>query len=181
MYRHYLYCNLLFQLVGGDKPYLMPDMLEREHKLIYENTMRIFHTTRKMGGAEFSEKYAAKLEEEMTEQYENYIKHNESKNIFAAARTPAVLFSFMVVCYILSGLLGVIGLEGLANLVNTLMIVALGLFSVWAYVRYSGEYRDIGSNIDKFADIVWENVSLIFFSANCECKFCTMFLIFIER
>jgi atlastin len=154
--------DCLFQLVGGDKPYLMPDMLKEEEQRIHENTMHIFHTTRKMGGSEFSEKYANKLEEELTEQYENYIKHNESKNIFAAVRTPAVLFSFMVVCYVLSGLLGVLGLEGFANLVNLLMMFGLVLFVLWAYIRYSGEYRDVGSNIDKFADIIWENVSVEF-------------------
>ena len=134
-------------------------MLERENNRLFEHTLKIFHTTRKMGGEEFSKFYADKLEEELSELYENYTKHNESKNIFAAARTPAVLFILMITFYIISGFFGIIGLEGLANFVNLLMLVTLVLFAVWTYIRYSGEYREVGSSIDKAADIMWENVS----------------------
>ena len=120
--------------------------------------MKLFKTTRKMGGAEFSQAYGEKLEGELLELHENFIKHNESKNIFAAARTPAVFFALMVICYILAGVLGILGLETFANVVNMLMGVALVMLITWAYIRYSGEHREIGVHIDKVADIVWDVV-----------------------
>ena len=116
-----------------------------------------------MGGPEFSQQYLEKLSTELEAQYENFVKHNESKNIFAAARTPAVLFTVMVAAYILSGIFGVIGLESFANLLNLIMGVALFLFAGWAYVRYSGDYRDLGIKIDQLADFIWENVSILYF------------------
>ena len=120
--------------------------------------MVLFHSTRKMGGPEFSRMYEEQLQGEIGELYENFIKHNESKNIFAAARTPAVLFAIMVVCYMVSGVFGVIALETAANFFNLVMGVALVLLSAWAYVRYSGEYRELGTQIDSLAEIIWEQV-----------------------
>lgn len=114
-----------------------------------------------MGGPEFSQTYEDKLKEDLTETYENYAKHNESKNIFSAARTPAVLFTVVVACYFVSGILGMIGLETLANLVNLLMILFLVLLVTWLYTRYTGEHRNISLTIDQLADILWDNVSII--------------------
>lgn len=148
----------LSQVCGGDKPYMGPEVLDREHAQIKDRAMDLFHSARKMGGSEFSRTYAEKLEEEIMELYASFVKHNESKNIFAAARTPAVLFAIMVVCYMVAGLLGVVGLESLANLLNLIMGVALVLLSVWAYVRYSGEHRELGMHIDNLAEIIWEQV-----------------------
>lgn len=113
-----------------------------------------------MGGPEFSQTYAAKLEEELANIFTALAKHNESKNIFAAARTPAVLFSVMVICYIISGILGIIGLETLGNVINFLMGIALVALITWAYVRYSGEHREIGIHVDAACDMIWDNVSV---------------------
>ena len=147
-------------MCGGDKPYIGPELLEREHDRILKAAMQLFHSTRKMGGSEFSQTYADKLEEEAQGMYANFIKHNDSKNIFAAARTPAVLFVIMVACYLVAGILGILGLESFANLVNLLMGVALVLLITWAYARYSGDYREIGVHIDKAADMLWDSVSV---------------------
>ena len=135
-----------------------PEILDRENDRIKESSLRLFHTTRKMGGPEFSQNYAERLEEEIQDLYGNYVKHNESKNIFAAARTPAVLFAIMVLCYLVSGVLGVIGLETLANCMNLVMGLALIMLSVWAYIRYSGDYREVGMQIDSLAEVIWEKV-----------------------
>ena len=112
-----------------------------------------------MGGSEFSQSYLEKLTAEIDELYSNFIKHNDGKNIFAAARTPAVFFSVMSICYVLSGVLLVIGLDTLAGLLNLVMGIALVCLCVWAYVRYSGEYRELGMHIDTAADTIWEKVS----------------------
>lgn len=151
---------LTFQICGGDKPYMGPEHLEREHERIKSSALNTFLTTRKMGGSEFSQTYAEQLDSELSELYSNFVKHNDSKNIFAAARTPAVLFTVMVACYIIAGILGILGLEWLANLVNLSMGVALVLLITWAYARYSGDYREIGSYIDKGADALWDGVSI---------------------
>ncbi len=114
-----------------------------------------------MGGPEFSQAYGERLTTEMGELYENFVKHNESKNIFAAARTPAVFFAIMVICYILAGLLGILGLYSLANLVNLCMGLSLVMLITWAYIRYSGELRDVGVHIDNIADTIWDVVSFL--------------------
>lgn len=146
------------QICGGELPYIGAETLDIQHKRIMEEAMNQFHSTRKMGGAEFSTQYAEKLKADIEELYVNFQKHNESKNIFAAARTPAVLFSFMVVLYVLSGVLGMLGLETLANVLNIVMVLALVALCTWAYARYSGEYRDVGVAIDSIVDMVWEKV-----------------------
>ena len=118
----------------------------------------MFKSKRKMGGAEFSQIYLEKLTTELEDLHNNFVKHNDSKNIFAAARTPAVLFSFIVVCYVITGLFGILGLESLANLINLVMLATVLLLFTWSYVRYSGEYSDVVVHIDNFVEFIWEKV-----------------------
>ncbi|CAG5121976.1 unnamed protein product, partial [Candidula unifasciata] len=153
-----LYHKLMEEICGGDKPYLNPEALHIEHNRCVERAVDLFHSIRKMGGPEFSQIYEDKMKEDLTEAYENYAKHNESKNIFSAARTPAVLFTIVAATYVLSGILGLIGLETLANLVNLVMLVFLILLATWLYVRYTGEYRNVAISIDQFADFLWDNM-----------------------
>jgi atlastin len=61
--------------------------------------------------------------------------HNESKNIFKAARTPAVFFATAVIFYILSGIFGLVGMYSLANICNLFMGAAMLSLGVWAYIR----------------------------------------------
>ncbi|XP_067681907.1 atlastin-2-like isoform X1 [Haliotis asinina] len=151
------YTREMEELIGGEKPYMNPDQLDREHCQCLERAMDLFSSTKKMGGPEFSKMYADQLKVELEECFDNFQKHNASKNIFSAARTPAVLFTVMVASYLLAGILGVIGLESLANLLNLVMIAFLGIMCAWLYVRYSGEYREIGAYIDQLADFIWEH------------------------
>lgn len=62
--------------------------------------------------------------------------HNESKNIFKAARTPAVFFALAVIFYIASGIAGLIGAYSIANAFNLAMGVSLLTLATWAYIRY---------------------------------------------
>ncbi|XP_074645013.1 atlastin-2-like [Tubulanus polymorphus] len=146
------------KVCGGDKPYMGPQLLESEHNRCKRLATSLFINTKKMGGPSFSERYAEKLDVDLDELYENFVKHNDSKNIFSAARTPATLFVIMAVCYIVSGVFGFIGLESLANLFNIILGLSVVLFSVWSYVRYSGDCRGIGIHIDSLADHIWEKV-----------------------
>lgn len=113
-----------------------------------------------MGGEEFSERYRDKLEQDLEETFGNFKSHNESKNIFKAARTPAVFFGIAVLMYMLSGIFGLFGIYTLANSSNLLMGISLLTLALWAYIRYSGELSDFGSQLDAVADYLWENVSL---------------------
>lgn len=119
-----------------------------------------FSSKRKMGGEEFSERYREKLEQDLDDSFSSFRSHNESKNIFKAARTPAVFFALAIIMYILSGIFGLFGIYTLANSANLVMGAALLTLAMWAYIRYSGELSEIGSQLDRMADYLWENVSL---------------------
>ncbi|KAJ8366031.1 hypothetical protein SKAU_G00148620 [Synaphobranchus kaupii] len=146
------------KVCGGDKPYIAPADLERSHEELKQCSVRQFRAIKKMGGEEFCRRYQDQLEGELDEAYANFIKHNDSKNIFYAARTPATLFAVMFVMYIVSAVTGFVGLNTVAALCNMVMGVALLSLCVWAYVKYSGEFRDLGTVIDHVAETLWEQV-----------------------
>lgn len=120
--------------------------------------MHYFRSVKKMGGDEFCQRYQNQLEAELDETFTNFSKHNDGKNIFYAARTPATLFAVMFVTYVVSGVTGFIGLSTLAVLANLVMGVALLSLCAWAYVKYSGEFREVGTLIDLVAETLWEQV-----------------------
>lgn len=147
------------QVCGGDKPYIAPVDLQRYHEEFKKTSVEKFCAVKKMGGVEFCQRYQQQLETELDEVYTNFVKHNESKNIFYAARTPATLFAVMFVTYMVSTVTGFIGLSVIAALASLVMGVALLSLCAWAYVRYSGEYREVGVAIDLIAEALWEQVS----------------------
>ncbi|KAM8785480.1 atlastin-2 isoform 2-T2 [Rhynchonycteris naso] len=153
-----IYCRSMEQVCGGDKPYIAPSDLERKHLDLKEVAIKQFRSVKKMGGDEFCRRYQDQLEAEIEETYANFIKHNDGKNIFYAARTPATLFAVMFAMYIISGLTGFIGLNSIAVLCNLIMGLALTSLCTWAYVKYSGEFREIGTMIDQIAETLWEQV-----------------------
>lgn len=150
------YSKRMETVCGGDKPYLHPDRLEEDHLRCKQSSIDIFKSTRKMGGVEFSKQYLEQLEAEIDEQYENFKKHNDGKNIFSSARTPAVLFTVMTFCYVMSGVFGIVGIESFANLLNLVLGLFLILLVMWIYVRYSGEHVGVGQQIDQIAEFIWD-------------------------
>ncbi|XP_036816076.1 atlastin-2 isoform X1 [Oncorhynchus mykiss] len=151
-----MYNKSMEMVCGGDKPYIAPADLERCHEEVKECSLRQFRSVKKMGGEDFCKKYQEQLAGELDEAYSNFHKHNEGKNIFYAARTPATLFVVMFATYIVSGLTGFIGMNTIAMLANLVMGVALMMLCMWAYVKYSGEFRDVGTIIDLLAETLWE-------------------------
>ncbi|XP_041803297.1 atlastin-2 isoform X2 [Chelmon rostratus] len=151
-----MYSKNMELVCGGDKPYIAPADLERCHEEFREHSVRFFRSVKKMGGEEFCQRYQNQLESELDEAYGNFSKHNDGKNIFYAARTPATLFAVMFVTYVVSGVTGFIGLSTLAVLANLVMGVALLSLCAWAYVKYSGEFREVGTMIDLVAETLWE-------------------------
>lgn len=138
---------------------MAPADLESYHAAFAEDSVKYFRSIKKMGGEEFCQRYQTQLESEMEEAFANFSKHNEGKNIFYAARTPATLFVVMFFTYVLSGVTGFIGLSLFAKLANLVLGVALLLLCIWAYVKYSGEFREAGMLIDQLAEALWEQVS----------------------
>lgn len=88
-----------------------------------------------MGGEEFSQKYLEQLNIDLEDEFTKFKAHNESKNIFKAARTPAVFFAIAIVMYILSGVFGLFGVYTFANFCNLIMGIALLTLTLWAYIR----------------------------------------------
>uniref|UniRef100_A0A8C1U9Q7 Atlastin GTPase 2 n=1 Tax=Cyprinus carpio TaxID=7962 RepID=A0A8C1U9Q7_CYPCA len=167
------YNRTMEQVCGGDKPYIAPVDLQRYHEEFKKTSVHQFCAVKKMGGLEFSQRYQQQLETELDEVYTNFVKHNESKNIFYAARTPATLFAVMFVTYMVSTVTGFIGLSVIAALANLVMGVSLMSLCAWAYVRYSGEYREVGVAIDLIAEALWEQVkifiNLLLFTKKFQC------------
>ncbi|XP_072907603.1 atlastin-2 isoform X2 [Hemitrygon akajei] len=154
-----IYNKAMEMFCGGDKPYIAPADLQQQHLTLKEASIKQFRSVKKMGGEEFCQRYQEQLEQEMEENYANFVKHNDSKNIFYAARTPATLFAVMFAMYIISGVTGFIGLNSIASLCNIAMGVALISLCTWAYTKYSGEFREFGAIIDQVAETIWEQRS----------------------
>ncbi|KAM6940133.1 atlastin-2 [Xenentodon cancila] len=151
-----LYNKGMEQVCGGDKLYISPTELERRHIDLRQSSVQHFRSVKKMGGEDFCQRYQDQLEVELDESYANFSKHNDGKNIFYAARTPAALFAVMFVMYAVSLVTGFVGINSVAMLCNLVMGVALTALCIWAYVKYSGEFREVGGVIDQVAEILWE-------------------------
>ncbi|XP_028915494.1 atlastin-3 isoform X2 [Ornithorhynchus anatinus] len=154
-----LYYNHMEQICGGEKPYMSPELLEQKHNEFLSASVDQFRKTKKMGGKDFSQRYQDELEKEIKELYDNFSKSNQSKNIFNTFRTPAVLFSIIMSFYIGSGLTGFLGLEIVAQLFNCLVGLLLIALFTWGYVKYSGQYRELGGAIDSSAAYVLEQAT----------------------
>nr|XP_021523876.1 atlastin-1 [Aotus nancymaae] len=153
------YNKKMEEICGGDKPFLAPNDLQTKHLQLKEESVKLFRGVKKMGGEEFSRRYLQQLESEIDELYIQYIKHNDSKNIFHAARTPATLFVVIFITYVIAGVTGFIGLDIIASLCNMIMGLTLITLCTWAYIRYSGEYRELGAVIDQVAAALWDQGS----------------------
>lgn len=151
-----LYNKKMEEVCGGDRPFLAPSELQSRHVGIREEALQLFRSVKKMGGEEFSRRYLLQLETEIDEVFVQYIKHNDSKNIFHAARTPATLFVVIFVMYVAAGITGFVGVDIIASLCNMILGLALITLCTWAYIRYSGEYRELGAVIDQVAGALWD-------------------------
>lgn len=152
------YCRGMEELCGGETPYMSTDELEGNHRRLKDGALRQFSTTRKMGGAEFSQGFLQKLDDEILESYDNFVKSNNGKNFFRSARTPAVFFVFLVVVYLMQELFQLFAVEMMASLCSTFLGCILLTMCIWFYARYSGNLREIGQSIDELATSLWDNI-----------------------
>lgn len=114
-----------------------------------------------MGGESLSVKYFDELRREMDELFESYVKHNDSKNIFAFSRTATSLIAIMILTYVVSGILEWFWLGSFSFILNFVFWSCFVLLCAWIYVKYSGEYKEIGEYIDGLADLLWRRVIYI--------------------
>jgi len=106
--------------------------LEKYHQENKESAIDKFRSTKKMSGQSFSQLYEDQLSKEIEEEYEEFISLNNSKNIFYAARTPAVLVALIVVFYIISYMVGFVGVAVIASLTNYCLGISILLLMVWS-------------------------------------------------
>lgn len=71
-----------------------------------------------------------------------------------------MLFALMFAMYVISLVTGFVGINSVAALCNLMMGVVLVSLCTWAYVKYSGEFREVGSFIDSVAETLWEQVCI---------------------
>jgi atlastin len=138
-----------------------PHHLEAAHKQIKDESIKKFESVPKMGGESMSVKYLDELNLEMYELYGTYVKHNDSKNLFAFSRTATSLVAVMVLTYLLSGLLEIFWLGSFSFVTNFIFWTCFFLLFCWVYIKYSGEYKEIGEYIDGLADILWRRVTFL--------------------
>jgi len=153
-----LYMASMESLCGGDRPYLNEQVLELEHTRILESSIQEFDARKKMGGEEFSTKYRDQLVKELDDAFIQFKAHNDSKNIFKAANTPITLFSVWAILYIISQMCALIMLTPVSNLCNVLMWVICLTGMTWAYIKWSGDYSNIGLQIEEVTSWVWDNI-----------------------
>jgi len=153
-----LYMASMESLCGGDRPYLNEQVLELEHTRILESAILEFDARKKMGGEEFSTKYRDQLVKELDDAFIQFKAHNDSKNIFKAANTPITLFSVWAILYIISQMCALIMLTPVSNLCNVLMWVICLTGMTWAYIKWSGDYSNIGVQIEEVTSWVWDNI-----------------------
>ena len=152
-------------ICGGDTPYLSPQELVNKSDICKSTAMTLFNATRKMGSDEFCKEFEDRLKLEMEELFDNFIKLNDSKNIFNAARTPAVFLVVTVIAYMISGFLNMVGLSSIASLFNLILGFSLIAIGIWAYVRFSGELREIGCQLDVAAEWIWDEIFMMTYSS----------------
>ncbi|XP_053284627.1 atlastin-3 [Pleuronectes platessa] len=155
------YYKSMEKVCGGDLPYVAPESLEEKHVFNSREALHSFSSTKKMGGQEFCDKYQSQLENELTEMWQSYCKHNQSKNLFSAFRTPAVLFVLVCLLYIVSGVLLFVGLSTFALVCDCTLGVVMMSMLTWAFIRYSGRYGHVGGAIDQAAGVVLEQATVV--------------------
>lgn len=151
-----LYMDTMEEFCGGDKPYLNEQDVEVEHLRVVDLAMQEFDSRRKMGGEEYSQEYREKLNNEIEEAYNQFKANNEAKNVFKAANAPITLFLIWGVLYIVAQVAALLMLYPVITVTNWLMWLLFAIGVTWGYVKYSGNFPNIGVKIEEVTAVVWE-------------------------
>lgn len=72
-----------------------------------------------------------------------------------------MLFVLVCLLYVLSGVLLFVGLSTFALVCDCTLGVVMMSMLTWAFIRYSGRYRNVGGAIDQAAGVVLEQVRIM--------------------
>ncbi|KAL7677747.1 hypothetical protein ACOME3_003984 [Neoechinorhynchus agilis] len=150
-----LYSRIMESECGGDRPYMHQQHLAECHEKARKQSIDKFNSAKKMGGEAFSSKYLEALEAEIEETHQTFVKHNESKNIFALSRTPTTFIVILIASYVLSNILNALWLSSLCLLCTSVFWIAFVALIVWFYSRYTGDFKQLGDYVDQLADLIW--------------------------
>jgi len=151
-----LYTAEMDKLAGSSSGYVNETDLLTHHATCCDIAEKDFKAVRKMGGDDFSLSYLNKLTDFMEKELEEYLKQNESKNIFNSARTPITLFIILSVAYVIHGIFAVLYIGPLAFMSNLVFWGAMLTLGVWVVLKWKGEYPEYADKIDDVAQQIWE-------------------------
>ncbi|KAL4710851.1 hypothetical protein ACJJTC_012943 [Scirpophaga incertulas] len=149
-----VYDQLMEEVCGGTRPYLPPRSLEEEHQRARDKALHAFHARRKMGGDQFANTYSAQLLKELEEQFEQLRAHNEGKNLFRMASTPAALALVTLLCWLLAAAASSAGVVSVARLANAMALAVAAALVMWLYSRLTGNMRDQAMKLDELVETV---------------------------
>ncbi|CAB3248640.1 unnamed protein product [Arctia plantaginis] len=146
-----IYKTLMEEICGGSKPYIQPDMLDKENWKVMNKALHSFDSKKKMGGIEMSATFRSELVKELEEMYTQLAAHNEGKNVYRILGTPIVFLTIMILGYVLGAVASTFGIQILVAVGEGATIGAALMLAVWGYTRISGNLRDVGMQLDDVA------------------------------
>ncbi|XP_045453223.1 atlastin-like [Melitaea cinxia] len=153
-----MYETLMEEVAGGSKPYLQPVLLQKKHRHARDRALQIFDSKNKMGGDEFSASYRQKLRKELDEQFEQYRRHNDSKNVLRRLGTALVLLALTFAAWMLVVISDILDFTVLSLLASLLAYGAIALLLFWAYSRVTGNFGEWAQILDEKAAMIMNMV-----------------------
>uniref|UniRef100_A0A0N5APN3 GB1/RHD3-type G domain-containing protein n=1 Tax=Syphacia muris TaxID=451379 RepID=A0A0N5APN3_9BILA len=151
------YMKKMEEVCGGDAPYIDAGTLDQEHERCLNEAVHMFKSARKMGGNEFSLQFLERLNSDIEEQYENFKKVNNGKNVFRSMFTPLGLFVSIVCGYLCQEFFQMIGIDSLANMCFLIIWMLIIALSTYMYSVYSGKVREARIAMDNAVLYAWNN------------------------
>lgn len=145
--------------------------LDFYHQVNKEIAINNFCSTQKTSRDCFSQMHEGWLSKQIEEEYKEFIKLNNTKNMFYVARTPITLFALIVTFYTISFEVGFRGQMIIASLTICSLGISIFLLIVWSYLRYTGKCCGITSGIDRIVELIWNKVSCMY-SIYIDCMAC---------
>lgn len=110
------YLKSMKGICGTNKPYVNPKILEQKHNQLLKESLKMFESTKKLGGEDYSKNYCDDLMKEIANSFDEFVEMNNSKNMFNMWGSPLILLCFWFIAFTLSRIFELIGIGFLANL-----------------------------------------------------------------
>merc|ERR1719427_55867 len=96
------YLAAMDEICSPNKTYMPEGTLDLAHKNAMAEVLESFDSARKLGDEQFTESFRTRLVTEMEKSYEGFKAANEKKIMQSNTKTPIVLLTLALLCYILS-------------------------------------------------------------------------------